>query len=186
MGVDLIEDSEMSAFAHSRLGNRNFVDDNSYSNLFGSGRKAEENKKARERQIYDKYTIDPKKEKDCTYLNDLLIKAEGELDVLRKTYKGRVQQQYIDALVPVVSNLKTKIKIADCAAKKQTEEAKKREEEALQQVSQEAKKIQEETTQLLSTTQPTAGGMSKTMKYALIGVGGLVVVVGLIAVLRRR
>ena len=66
MGIDLIENSEMSALSPSRLGNKCFVDDDSYANLFGiRGHRYKDIQRAKQVSKGGTWNIDPAKEKDC-------------------------------------------------------------------------------------------------------------------------
>ena len=79
MAIDMIEQSEMGALTHSRLGNKCFIDDN-YSNflgLFGSGGSLHghryfDKQRASQVQSSGEWNIDPTKENDCDYLQERL------------------------------------------------------------------------------------------------------------------
>ena len=171
MAIDSIEYNELSALAPSRLGNKSFVDDDAYANLFGS-RTAKRNREKRLAEIRAKYKLDAKRVNDCDYLSDTLIQANNELEMYRKTFKGRVEQAYIDGLEGIVADLKTMISKNKCIEKIAQSEAEAQKKETLDILAK-------------TTEDTTPEGTDNTTKYVIYGVGGLIVVIGIIMLIRR-
>jgi hypothetical protein len=194
MGIDLIENSEMGAFTHSRLGNKSFVDDNEFANytFFGNilsfGKKAQNERKRVQAEVTAKFSIPEDKKSDCKWLQNQLDMAQNELSAITSGKKIGRQKRFgsINGINNAMATLRNALISNNCQAKKEQEEAEKSKAEILSSIASETKATELSTQQALQSAQGGGSGMSKTMKYALIGVGGLVVVIGLIAVLKRR
>lgn len=195
MGVDLIENSELSTFDTSRLGDKSFVDDNDFANytfvgnVLSFGRKAKKQRQQTQAEVTARFVIPEDKKNDCKWLDQQLNLAQNELESVTSGRKIARQRRFgsLNALNSAIASLKNAIVKADCVVKKEQEQAEKSKQEIVTAISQEAKATDLATQQALAQTGAGQGtGMSKTMKYALIGVGGLVVVVGLVALLRRK
>jgi len=196
----MLENSEMGALTSSRLGNKCFVDDNNYSN-FGLGlgalglasnklgitnfsiktkKQKEQRAKFEREKIENAWKIDPTKVGDCDYLTTRLEQLQNTIASESEVYiKDKVAQQRI--LVPLKRmevQYKNAIAQAKCVEKRTKAEA-------------EASK--KETLDILSTataTPPPSSASedksSKTTKYIMYGVGGLILILGVLVVLKKR
>jgi hypothetical protein len=179
MAIDMIEDNELGALSSSRLGNKTFIDDSRYANLSFRSHKYFERKRAS--SFEQAYAIDPTKEKDCDYLQQGLIEIQNSIEAeYNKNPNKKNAQILISPMRDAEKNFRNAIAKAKCI---QTEEQLQRdtdEKKTLDAIN----KASESTTSLLSTTD--AQDKSKTTKYIIYGVGGLIVVVSLIALLKRK
>lgn len=176
MAIEMIEDNELAALSVSRIGgSKFFVDDNAYSNLFGS-KTADRNRQIRMDEIRKKYAIDPKFQSNCEYLSQRLTEATNELEKFRKTFKGRVEQAYIDALEGVVSDYRTLISNNKCEEKKkqaETEQQKKETLDILQTVTNTPPPL------IPAETDSSGNPKSNITNYIIYGVGAVVFAVAL-------
>lgn len=198
MGINMLEGSEMGALTESRLGNKCFVDDNNYSNLFGLipafwltnkigitnfsvlTKKQKEQRANFERdKIEATWKIDPTKIEDCDYLTTRLEQLQNTIASESEVYiKDKVAQQRI--LVPLKrmeNQYLNAISQAKCVEKR---------------TKSEAESTKKETLDLLTTataTPPTSATdekSAKTTKYIMYGVGGLILVLGVLVVLKKK
>jgi hypothetical protein len=180
MAIDLIEESELSALAPSRLGNKNFVDDSDFSN-FSIVSKREKRRRAQESigGVNAEYSIDPKYQNDCEYLLTRLEMLQNAIDSEMSKNPSKVT---MERLINPMKDWETKYKNAialnkciDTIKKAQTEAEKK------------------ETIDILTKTTepPTSFGnteedkSSKTTTYIIYGVGGLIGLVALFVLFKR-
>lgn len=211
MGYHMLEGNELGALSESRLGNKCFVDDDNYSNLsIGKGKKAKKinwswlavplavtnalgvtnvttltNKEKQERadferkKVEDAWKLDVTKISDCSYLTSRLEQLQNTIISESEVYASDkvAQQRILQPLKQIEVQYKNAISQAKC------EEAK------LKAESEASKK---ETLDLLTSataTPPTSASdekSSKTTKYILYGVGGLILVLGVLVVLKNR
>jgi len=215
MGYDMLEGSEMGALSESRLGNKCFIDDNDYSNFsIGKGKKALRwnptwadavwfpltvtnaigvtnitaltDKQKRERAEFEKekirgtWKIDPAKVNDCDFLTTRLTQLQNTIVSESEVYaKDKVaQERILTPLKQMEVEYKNAITQAKCEEKKT-----KAEEEA----------SKKETLDLLASataTPPPSSASedksSKTNKYILYGVGGLILILGVLVVLKKN
>lgn len=191
MGIDLIENSEMSALAPSRLGNKCFIndDDDDYANgngkIFGikvRGKKWDDKQRAKEVEKKGEWTIDPAKVNDCDYL-------QTRLTLLQNTIEGRVgsasRKYRTEAETRVLrgyeTDYKNRVASLKCAEKKLAQE----QDAQVKKNVDLAKQIADTPIGNLLPEEATAPKSNAT-KYILIGVGGLVVVITAIALLKRK
>lgn len=199
MGYDMLEGSEMGALTSSRLGNKCFVDDNDYNSFLGLGalglatnklgitnfsvltkKQKEQRAKFEREKVENAWKIDPTKVGDCDYLTSRLEQLQNTIASESEVYiKDKVAQQRI--LVPLkrmeVQYLNA-ISQAKCVEKRAKAEA-----EATKQ----------ETLNLLTTatatpplSSPADEKSAKTTKYIMYGVGGLILVLGILVVIKKR
>lgn len=207
MGINMLEGSEMGALTESRLGNKCFVNDDNYSNLSIGKRKltwadayypvaitnalgitnltilTDKEKQAREqnwkKNIEATWQIDPTKVGDCTYLTTRLEQLQNTIVSESEIYiKDKVaQKRILTPLKQMEVQYKNAIAQAKCV-----ETRTKAEEEA----------TKKETLDLLTgatATPPTSASdekSSKTTKYIMYGVGGLILILGVLVVLKKR
>jgi len=186
MAIDMIEQSEMGALTHSRLGNKCFIDDN-YSNflgLFGSGGSLHghryfDKQRASQVQSSGEWNIDPTKENDCDYLQERLGVLQNRIaQRLADANKRYRTESETTALRNYETDYKNRIAKLKCVEKKLEEDKAKEEKHNAEVLKQTA----------LDTAQfsvPQVQGVSNTSKYIMLGVGGLVATIVIIAVLRR-
>ena len=178
MAIEMIEQNELAALCSSRVGSKSFINDDKYANLFGS-KTAKRNREARIREITAKYAVDPVNATNCDYLVERLVAAQNELEMFRKTFKGRVEQAYIDGLESVVADYKTRIAQNKCEEKKVAAE---KEAEQQQNIAL--------TEKIASSTQielpAEEGKASRRQKYLIYGVGGLFALIAVYVLLKPK
>ena len=196
MATEMIENTEMGAFAQSRLGNKCFLDDNNFANfgdddytnftLFGKkinffgDETAKKNTEKRRQEIYKQFAIPKEKENDCKWLNDKLAQATNMLEAaVRWQKKKRLKNREINPLSDVISNLKTAIEKNECLEKKESEKAEKTQAEAIKAINEAS------STNLPDVGQDTSGS-NKTTNYIMYGIGGLVAIVVVAVLLKRK
>jgi hypothetical protein len=215
MGYDMLEGSEMSALSESRLGNKCFVDEDNYSNFsIGKGKKAirwnptladavwfpltvtnaigvtnttiltERQKRQRaefeKEKIKGTWKIDPSKIDDCEFLTTKLAQLQNTIVSESEVYaKDKVAQERI---VTPLKQMEVEYKNAITQAKCEEKKAKAEEEAS-----------KKETLDLLTSataTPPPSDAKeeksSKTNKYILYGVGGLILILGVAVILKKN
>jgi hypothetical protein len=215
MGYDMLEGSEMGALTNSRLGNKCFVDDNNYSNFsIGKGKKARRwnptwadaiyfpltitnaigitnitaltDKQKRERAEFEKekirgtWKIDPAKISDCDFLTTKLTQLQNTIISESEIYaKDKVAQQRI--LIPLKQmevEYKNAIAQSKCEEKRTKAEAEASKKETLDLLTS--------ATATPPSSSPADEKSSKTTKYIMYGVGGLILVLGILVVIKKR
>jgi hypothetical protein len=211
MGYDMLESNELGALTESRLGTKCFVNDNDFSNFtIGKGKKAKKfgweslivpfaftqalgitnfstmsnkEKQARadfeRKKVEDTWKLDQTKISDCSYLTSRLEQLQNTIISESEVYASDkvAQQRILQPLKQIEVQYKNAISQAKC------EEAK---------LKAEAEASKKETLDLLTSataTPPTSASdekSSKTTKYILYGVGGLILVLGVLVVLKKR
>ena len=182
MGIDLIENSEMSALSPSRLGNKCFVDDDSYANLTFRGHKYKDKQRAKEVASSGTWNIDPAKEKDCNYLQDRLTQLqnilEGRLGSAGKGYKTASE---VRVLRGYETDYKNRVASLKCVETKEQAEKTAEEKKNIDLINQTAN------AQIGSILPDEAlAKKSNTTKYILYGVGGIVLLITTLAILKRN
>ena len=211
MGYNMLESNELGALTESRLGTKCFVDDDNYSNLsIGKGKRARKltwadaipiigisnllgvtnisalsnkEKQARadfeRKKVEDAWKLDPTKISDCSYLTQRLEQLQNTIISESEVYASdKVAQQRI--LVPLK---RMEVQYVNAISQAKCEEIRTK---------AEAEATKQETLNLLTTataTPPTSASdekSSKTTKYIMYGVGGLILVLGVLVVLKKR
>jgi len=195
MAIEMIENSELGALAPSRIGNKCFIidDDDDYANILGIGKgkifgisvrghKYYDQQRAKEVQKKGEWDLNPSQAGDCNYL-------QSRLTVLQNTIEGRTGQagkKYrTEAETRVLKGYETdyKNRIANL---KCVEKALAKEQEIQVQKNVELAK------QISNVPLPELMGQdsvtpkSNLTKYLLFGVGGLVLVITTVVLLRRN
>lgn len=187
MAVDMIEQSELSALAPSRLGNKCFInDDDDYANLFGNkyflrGQKFRDKERAKEVTSSGTWNVDPAKANDCNYLQDRLTQLqntiEGRVSQAGRKYRTEAETRVLKGYE---TDYKNRVASLKCTEKKL---AQQKEEEVKANL-----KLAQETANIplpqLMGEEPTK--KSNLTKYLLFGVGGLVLVITTVVLLRRN
>jgi len=212
MGINMLEGSEMGALTESRLGNKCFIDDDNYSNLsIGKGKKAHKfgladwflpigitnalgitnittmsnkDKQARaefeSKKVQDTWKIDSTKISDCNYLTTRIeqlqntILSESEINASDKVAQKRI----LEPLKKMETQYKNAISEAKCEETKTKAEADATKKETLDLLNN------------ATTTPPPSSATdeksSKTTKYIMYSVGGLILVLGILVVLKKK
>jgi hypothetical protein len=206
MGYDMLEGSEMGALTESRLGNKCFVDDENYSNFcIGKGRKKVcfsdvvpilaigkglgmtvlTDKQKRERadferkKIEETWKLDQTKISDCGYLTTRLeqlqntIISESEVYASDKVAQKRILQP-LKQMEVLYKNATSQAKCEEAKTKAEAEASKKETLDLL--------------TSATATPPPSSekdDKSSKTTKYIMYGVGGLILLLGVIIVIKK-
>lgn len=199
MGINMLEGSEMGALTESRLGNKCFVDEDNYNNFLGLGvlglatnklgitnfsvltkKQKEQRAKFEREKVENAWKIDPTKVGDCDYLTTRLQQLQNTIASESEVYiKDKVAQQRI--LVPLK---RMEVQYLNAISQAKCEE---------KRTKAEAEATKKETLDLLTTATATPPPSSvsdekssKTTKYIMYGVGGLILVLGILVVLKKR
>lgn len=192
MAIDMIEQSELSALAPNRLGNKCFIDDtdDDYADFFGKkkifgvdlrGRKQRDKDRAKEVTSSGTWNVDPARANDCNYLQDRLTQLQNTIEG-RTSQAGRKYRTEAETRVLKGYEIDYKNRVASlkCTEKKLAQQ-KEEEVKANLQLAQQTANIP--LPQLMGE-EPTK--KSNLTKFILIGVGGLVLVITAVALLRRK
>jgi hypothetical protein len=174
MAIDSIEYNELGALSQSRLGTSCFVDDSRYSNF--SIVSAKEKRRRTEQALASvnaDWELNPKLANDCAYLQDRLYALQSKIESERKKNPSKtISERWINPLLDWEVKYKEAIQKNRCVE---------------QVAKSEAEAQKKETLDILTKTTsdaPTETNDNKT-KYIIYGVGGLVVVIGLVMLLRK-
>lgn len=179
----MLEGTEMGALSESRLGNKCFIDDNEYANLFGS-RKAKRNEAKRTAELNEQFRIPADKEKDCAWLNGKLVEANNQLQAAyEKGLQKRLEKRETRPIIDAIARIKTFLTNAKCEETQLAKEAEATTQRALEEVNKASLTLPPDQLAGAETGAPTT---SNTTKYILYGVGGLVLVGVLIAIIKRN
>lgn len=181
MGISLLENSEMGAFAPSRMGNKSFVNDSDvdFSN-FSIVNKKKEAQKALD-NLNSIFAMNPKMENDCEYLQQRLIEINNRIESETAKNPTKVTfDRWIAPLNTIAANYKNAI-----AKNKCVEIA-----EATKQAAQ-----QKETLDVLASVAATpppiipqdeASQKASAMnKYIIYGVGGVILLIGIVILIKK-
>jgi len=184
MGINMLESNELGALTESRLGQKCFVDDDNYSNAISlRGKKYHEKKRTQAEggTIASIWAIDPTKEDDCSYLQERLKELQNAIEV---QLSGNPSASRISDVVKPMKDFeaqyKNKVAKLKCVEKEATVELQKQKEDTLAEIN----KASASTPDLASAGSEITKGGSKTTKYLMYGIGGIVVAVTLIIVIK--
>lgn len=177
MGIDLLENSELSALAPSRLGNKSFVDDNNYSN-FSIVNKGAAKQRARA-EIDALWGINDKYKNDCDYLQTQLEKLLAEIDgENKKNLSKELRERFINPREDWAANYKKAIITNECQRKKEQVEK-----------SAEQKKTLDTLTTITNAPPPLIPDGEKkadnTNKYIIYGVGGVILLIAIAILIKK-
>jgi hypothetical protein len=181
MAIELIENSELAALAPSRIGTKNFIDDDRYSNLSIVSKK-EKRRRAESAQgeVDATWSIDPKYKNDCDYLFTRLQILQDNIDAEMAKNPSKVTiQRYINPMRNWETQYKNAISLNNCVGKlkkKETEASKKETLDILEKAT--------DTKLPMQTEEETKS--NKTTKYIIYGVGGVITLVALILLLKKK
>jgi hypothetical protein len=181
MGIDLIEQSEMTALSPNRFSSgKNFIDENSYSNANGKFRSKAWNRYIRETQakINERFRVDPKLKDNCEYLKLRLSEVQNELEsVLSQNPNNQNKEAKVKPLRENETNYKNLLLRNQCAEIREQKEK------------EETKKETLETLSAVASTPPPMlpqdEKSSNTTKYIIYGVGGIIVLVGIVLLFKK-
>jgi F0F1-type ATP synthase beta subunit len=182
MGLEMIEQSEMSALAPSRLGDKCFInddDEDNFSNFSLRGKKYHDRKRAQNEgsTVPSTWVIDPTKENDCAYLQQRLLELQNAIEVQLSSAPSKARiENVVGAMKNAEANYKNKIATLKCLEKQASSDLQKQKEDTLAEIN----KASASTPDL---TQPLPKG-SKTTKYLMYGIGGIVAIVTLVIVFK--
>ena len=181
MGISMLENSEMGAFAPSRMGNKSFVNDSDvdFSN-FSIVNKKKEAQKAKD-ALEKEFAINPKYENDCAYLQQRLTEINNRIESdMSKNPSKVIFDRWTAPLNPIAERYKNAI-----AKNKCVEIA-----EAAKQAAQ-----QKETLDVLASVAATpppiipqdeeAQKASAMNKYIIYGVGGVILLIGIVILIKK-
>jgi hypothetical protein len=196
MAIDMIENNELAALAPSRLGLREFVDDevqnytgdDEFYNLFGSGKRKESlaNVEREAREYWSKYPLS-----NCQDAEKLINLTQTEVESLNKRLAAKSNDPFIPVWIRVTreveGNAKKMYVGLDCEAIIAAETRKATAKELIETTTQtgdaSVKKALDELSGLQSTFGTSEGlDNKKILLYGGIGVGALIV----IALILRR
>jgi hypothetical protein len=184
MGYDMLEGSEMGALSESRLGNKCFIDDDNYSNAISLRGKKYHDKKRTQAEggnIASSWAIDPTKENDCSYLQDRLIELQNAIEVQLSSNPTPARiQNVVKPMKEFEAQYKNKVAKLKCVEQQATIELQKQKEDTLAEIN----KASASTPDLASAGSEINKGGSKTTKYLMYGIGGIVVAVTLIIIIK--
>jgi len=183
MGLEMIEQSEMSALSPSRLGDKCFINDNNdnnFSNFTLRSHKYFDKKRSQNdaSNVPNQWVIDATKENDCDYLQDRLIAIQNAIEVELSSAPSKARiQNVVGALKNAEANYKNKISTLKCVQKQQASDLQKQKEDTLAEINKASASSPD------LTQAPISGG-NKTTKYLMYGIGGVVVLVTLVIVIK--
>jgi hypothetical protein len=181
MGISMLENSEMGAFAPSRMGNKSFVNDSDvdFSN-FSIVNKKKEAQKAKD-SLNKEYAINPKYANDCNYLQQRLIEINNRIESNMSNNPSKVLfDRFTAPLNEIAQNYKNAI------AKNRCVEIAEADKQAAQQ---------KETLDVLASVAATpppiipqdeASQKASAMnKYIIYGVGGVILLIGIVILIKK-
>lgn len=180
MAIDMLENNDLGALSESRLGNKCFVNDDSFSNF--SFRRKKYFRKIREQQqaVNAQFAVDENTSKDCDALSQKLQVIKNEIQgVLSSNPNRAIREAKLKPLVQnetIIKNLLLTNKCEEKQSQAEEEKFKKETEEAIQRASESSPAIPDVN---------VAKG-SKTTKIILVAVGLVVVGVVGVALFRKK
>lgn len=178
MGIDLIEQSDLSALAPSRMGNKCFVDDDTnWSNFSLRGKKYHDKERAKTQgsSVASRYEVDPSKKNDCEYLQSQLTDIQNNIEAELGSNPSKARlSSVVGAYRTQEAKYKTLISNNKCADVQAAAENKKAQQEIIGAINQAS-----------SDTPQVGGGTSTTTKYLYWGIGGVVAITLLIVVIKK-
>lgn len=185
MAIDLLENSELSALAPNRLGNKCFVDDGEeYANFSIVSKKEKARRKEASIQgVNQNWGIDPSKANDCDYLQTRLSQLSSFIATeVSKNPSKTATDRFINPLKDVENQYKSKVISLKCTEKKLQQEKETEQKRNLEVLT----KVTDTPLGAILPEDVSSAPKTNITKYVLIGVGGLVLVITAIALLRRR
>jgi len=186
MAIDSIENNDLAALAPSRLGNKNFInDDDRYSNLFGSKKKKDAQSAADTAaglaDMKNRYPVESIQFGDCVTVNVWIDKISAEIENdLSKNLLPSTIEQYVNPKRDVLAILKGKLSEFDCQGKKEAAETATQQKNTMDVLASVAN-----TPPPLIPVDAAAQSAAKTNKYITYGVAGAILVIGVVILLKK-
>jgi len=179
MGISMLEDNELGALSNSRLGgNKSFIDDSSYSN-FSIVNKKKRNANAVQ-SITEQYDLAAIYKGGCDEVENALVRVNAEIDADRaKNYSAALQGRYIAPKEDIKAKLLTMQSELKCVVKKEKSEKEAEQKETLNILTSAST-----TTPSLIPEDAVDDKAGKTNKYIIYGVGGVILLVSLILLIK--
>ena len=185
MGISMLEDNDLGALSNSRLGgNKCFIDDSNYSN-FSIVNKKKRNAKAVQ-SITQQYDLAAIYKGGCDEVENALVRVNAEIDADRaKNYSASLQSRYIAPKEDIKAKLLTIRSELKCVVKKETAEKESEQKETLNILTSAATVtppfIPEDVTDKKDEEEDKA---SNTNKYIIYGVGGAILLISIILLIK--
>lgn len=178
MASELIENSELAALAPSRIGYKNFIDDDRYTNISGKERRRREAES--KAHVDSVWGIDTKYQFDCDYLSARLQQLQENIEGEMAKNPSKVT---IERIINVMRDWEIRYKNAlttqKCVEKRKTAETEASKKETLDILAKATD------TKLPMQTEEEAKS-NKTTKYIIYGVGGVITLVALFLLLKKK
>ena len=177
MGIDLLENSELSALAPSRLGNKSFIDDNDYSN-FSITNKKQANREAKA-EVDATWAINPKLKDNCDYLQNQLDKLLIKIDVDNKSGMSKdLRERWIQPHEDWAGKYRQAIVDNECQKNKEQAEKSAEQKNTLDTLTT----ITNSSSSLLPAGEQKA---DNTNKYIIYGVGGVILLIAVAILIKK-
>jgi len=179
MAIDSIEHNELGALSSSRLGSKCFVDDADYSNFSIVSKKEKKRRTAQALAgINAEFELNPKLATDCNYLQDSLFALQSKIDSERKKNPSKTMtERFINPLLDLEVKYKAAIQKNRCLDQIAQSEAEAQKKETLDILTKATSDTPTETPDTPDT---------KRNKYIIYGVGGVIVLIGVVMLLKRK
>ncbi len=188
MAIDDIEYNELSSLSGSRLGNKNFINDDD-GFLYLSKREKKKRTQQARFTIETFWAIDPQFIDDCEYLTMRLAQLQNAIESeLGKNPSKRIRERIMPPYRDMEAKYKNEIVRLNCSEKKRKEEKEEEKKSTIDTIS----KITSTTSDLPKAPITEDGddaddskdGKSNVTKYVIYGVGGLFLVLSLVLLLK--
>ena len=185
MAIDSIENNDLAALAPSRLGNKSFINDDRYSNLFGSKKKANAQSAADTAaglaDMKTRYPVESIEIGDCVTVNVWIDKISAEIENdLSKNLLPSTIEQYVNPKRDVLSVLKGKLAEFDCQGKKEAADTAAQQKNTMDVLATVAN-----TPPPLIPVDAAAQSAANTNKYITYGVAGVILAIGVVILLKK-
>jgi hypothetical protein len=183
MAIDMIENNELGALSHSRLGSANFINeigDDYYANLFGSRKR----KKSKFREAVQNLYKGMKTDCDSLETNINIISADLETLVKRTAGKSTLDlKEKIDETQSILGGMKSLQAKQNCTVKKSQSERNRTNAENIKTLTD----LSDITVgKAMADLGQSDSGTDKNMIYLYIGGGVLVVAIITLIVLKSK
>ena len=180
MGIDMLEDSEYAALSQSRCGN-SFIDDSQYANLSITSKAEKERRAESDADVVNRiWRIDDAFKDSCSYLNMRLKALSNEINSLRQQNKGQTfADRTLNPMIQWETRYKNELNRLKC--EEYELETKKKEDE--QKIVRTLRDVTNAPPPMLPPDIADAKS-GNTNQYIIYGVGGLFLVIILVAVLK--
>lgn len=180
MGIDLLENSELAALAPSRIGNKCFVNDSSYSNFsITTSKQRERYEDDARKQLETRWSINPKYKNDCDYLQKQLAQLEAEIDgENKKNYNANLRNRFIVPRENLAVKYRQAITESECVVKKEQTEKAAEQKNTLDTLTT----ITNAPPSLIPEGEQKADNKNK---YIIYGVGGVILLIAIAVLIKK-